>query len=105
MLKRNITYHISEDRIDRACYIMSTVGIGNIVKERPAYDEKGRLGYKCFTDTGVILILNQDKTLVVTLYIATQQQAVWIYNGKTPDWVFRTVKKNKVHLKKQNGGI
>ena len=33
MMERNITYHISEDRIDRAVFIMQTIGIGKIIKE------------------------------------------------------------------------
>ena len=84
MLKRNISYHISEDRLDRACYIMTTIGLGEIVKEREAIDEKGRLGYKCVTDTGVIVVLN------------------WVYNGKVPSWMFKVVKKNAVHIIAQN---
>ena len=43
-IKRNITYHISEDRIDRAYYIMETVGIGEIIKEQRCFDEKGMGG-------------------------------------------------------------
>jgi hypothetical protein len=39
---------------------------------------------------------------VVTLYIATQKQVSWLYEGKTPDWVFKVVKKNKVHIIAQN---
>ena len=102
MLKRNITYHISEDRLDRACYIMTTVGMGEIVKERRCIDEQGRVAYKCLTDTGVMLIFNRDKSLVVTLYIATQKQVSWLYEGKTPEGIFKVVKKNKVHIIAQN---
>ena len=102
MLKRNISYHISEDRLDRACYIMTTIGLGEIVKEREAIDEKGRLGYKCVTDTGVIVVLNADRTRAVTLYIATQKQVAWVYNGKVPSWMFKVVKKNAVHIIAQN---
>lgn len=102
MLKRNISYHISEDRLDRACYIMTTIGLGEIVKEREAIDEKGRLGYKCVTDTGVIVVLNADRTRAVTLYIATQKQVSWVYNGKVPSWMFKVVKKNAVHIIAQN---
>lgn len=102
MINRNITYHISEDRIDRACYIMSTVGLGNIIKERQCIDEKGRIGYKCITDTGVILIYNADHSRIVTLYIATLSQVSWMFEGKSPSWMLKVVKKNKAHLEAQN---
>jgi hypothetical protein len=102
MIQRNITYHISEDRLNRACYIMTTVGMGEVVKERRCVDEYGRTAYKCLTDTGVMLIYNADRSRVVTLYIATQQQIAWMFEGKTPGWLLRVVKKNRPHIIGQN---
>lgn len=101
-IKRNITYHISEDRLDRACYIMETVGLGEIIKEQKAIDEKGRVSWRCFTNTGVMLIMNADKSKLVTLYIAEQKQVSSIYEGKTPSWVFALVRKNMKYAKEQN---
>jgi hypothetical protein len=102
MIQRNISYHISEDRLDRACYIMQTIGIGDIIKEQKGTDEKGRIYWRCFTNTGVMLIFNEDKTKMVTLYIASQEQVSSIYQGKTPSWVFALVKKNAYYAKNQN---
>ena len=102
MIKRNISYHISEDRLDRACYIMTTIGMGEIIKERHGFDAKGRGFWKCFTDTGVMLIFDEHKTKVVTLYIASQPQVSAMYEGNTPGWVLRMVKKNVPHAKAQN---
>lgn len=102
MLKRNISYHISEDRLDRACYIMQTIGIGDIIKEQKGIDEQGRVYWRCFTNTGVMLIMNADKSRAVTLYIAEQKQVSSIYQGKTPSWVFALVKKNARYAKEQN---
>ena len=102
MMKRNISYHISEDRLDRACYIMQTVGIGEIIKEQRGRDEKGRVYWRCFTNTGVMLIMNEDKSRVVTLYIAEQKQVSSIYEGNTPSWVFALVRKNMKYAKEQN---
>lgn len=102
MLKRNISYHISEDRLDRACYIMQTIGIGDIIKEQRGIDEQGRVYWRCFTNTGVILIMNENKSRAVTLYIAEQKQVSSIYQGKTPSWVFALVKKNARYAKEQN---
>lgn len=102
MMKRNITYHISEDRIDRAVYIMQTVGLGNIIKEVRQVDEKGRVGWQCLTDTGVLIVLDEKKEVAVTLYIATQPKVSAMYQGKTPSWLINKVRKNKKYAEMQN---
>jgi hypothetical protein len=102
MLKRNISYHISEDRLDRACYIMQTVGLGEIIKEQHSIDEQGRGYWRCFTNTGVMLIMDERKARAITLYIADQKQVSSIYQGKTPSWVFAMVRKNIKYAKMQN---
>lgn len=102
MLKRNCSYHISEDRIDRAMYIMETVGIGEIIKEVRQVDEKGRVSWQCLTNTGVILVMSEDKKICVTLYIATQPKVSAMYQGKTPSWVFNKVRKNRQYAEQQN---
>lgn len=101
-MKRNITYHISEDRIDRAMYIMETVGIGEIIKEVRQVDEKGRVSWQCLTNTGVILVMSEDKKICVTLYIATQPKVSAMYQGKTPSWIFNKVRKNRQYAEQQN---
>ena len=101
-IKRNISYHISEDRLNRACYIMQTVGLGEIIKEQRGTDEQGRVYWRCFTNTGVMLIFNEQKTRMVTLYIASQPQVSAMYEGKTPSWVFALVRKNAQYAKMQN---
>lgn len=102
MMKRNCSYHISEDRIDRAMYIMETVGIGEIIKEVRQVDEKGRVSWQCLTNTGVILVMSEDKKICVTLYIATQPKVSAMYQGKTPSWVFNKVRKNRHYAEQQN---
>ena len=102
MIKRNISYHISEDRLDRACYIMQTIGLGDIIKEQHGVDERGRGFWRCFTNTGVMLIMDEHKTKAVTLFIADQKQVSSMYQGKTPSWVFAMVRKNVKYAKMQN---
>lgn len=102
MIKRNCTYHISEDRLDRATFIMTTIGIGEVIKEVKQIDEKGRVSWQCLTNTGVLLVLDEKKEIVITLYIASQPKVSALYEGKTPNWVLRMVKKNKVHAEMQN---
>ena len=101
-IQRNISYHISEDRLDRACYIMTTIGIGEVIKEVHTIDEQGRGAWKCFTNTGVMLIFNEQRTRVVTLYIASQPQVSAMYKGNTPGWILRMVKKNVAYAQNQN---
>lgn len=102
MMKRNITYHISEDRLDRACYIMQTVGIGEIIKEQKCIDDKGRASWQCLTNTGVLLVLDEYKKMVITLYIASQPKVSAMYEGKTPSWVINMVRKNRKYAEEQN---
>jgi hypothetical protein len=101
-IKRNITYHISEDRIDRAYYIMETIGIGEIIKEQRCFDEKGRISWQCLTNTGVLLVLDEKKEILITLYIASQPKVSAMYEGKTPSWVFKIVRKNRKYAEMQN---
>lgn len=101
-IKRNCTYHISEDRLDRACYIMQTVGIGEIVKEERCVQEDGRISWQCLTNTGVILVLSEDRKVAITLYIASQAKVSAMYKGNTPSWMFKVVKKNKQYQEMQN---
>ena len=102
MMKRNITYHISEERVDRACYIMQTIGIGEVIKEQRCVDDKGRTSWQCLTNTGVILVLSEDKKICITLYIASQPKVSAMYQGKTPSWVINMIKKNRKYAEEQN---
>ena len=102
MIKRNASYHISEDRLDRAVYIMQTVGLGEIIKEQRCVDAQGRVSWQCLTDTGVLLVLNEQKTMAITLYIATQPKVSAMYKGNTPSWVLKMVRKNREYAEMQN---
>ena len=102
MIKRNASYHISEDRLDRAVYIMQTVGLGEIIKEQRCVDTQGRVSWQCLTDTGVLLVLNEQKTMAITLYIATQPKVSAMYKGNTPSWVLKMVRKNREYAEMQN---
>ena len=101
MLKRNCSYHISEERLDRALYIMQTIGIGEIIKEQPVPNDKG-MTWQCLTNTGVILVLSEDKKICITLYIASQPKVSAMYQGKTPSWVINMVRKNRKYAEEQN---
>ena len=102
MIKRNISYHISEDRLDRAVYIMQTVGLGEIIKEVRCVDEYNRVSWQCLTDTGVLLVLNEQKTIAITLYIATQPKVSAMYKGNTPSGSLKMIRKNAHYAEMQN---
>ena len=102
MIRRNASYHISEERLDRACFIMQTVGIGEIIKEVRCVDDRNRVSWQCLTDTGVLLVLNEQKTMAITLYIATQPKVSAMYKGNTPSWVIKLIKKNAKYAEMQN---
>lgn len=102
MMKRNISYHISEERLDRAVFIQTTIGIGDIIKECRQIDAKGRISWQCLTNTGVILVLSEDKKLCITLYIAEQAKVSAMYQGKTPSWVINMIRKNRKYAEEQN---
>lgn len=102
MMERNCSYHISKDRIPRALYIMDTVGLGKTIKEVRQVDETGRVSWQCLTDTGVILVMSEDKKICITLYIATQPKVSAMYQGKTPSWVLNKVRKNRKYAEEQN---
>lgn len=102
MMKRNITYHISEERIDRAVYIQTTIGIGEIIKEQRCIGEDGRISWQCLTNTGVIVVLDAKKKVAITLYIAELPKVCAMYQGKTPSWMLNKVRKNKKYADMQD---
>jgi hypothetical protein len=102
MLKRNITHHISGKRLNRAVFIQTTIGVGEIIKEQKCVAEDGRIAWQCLTDTGVIIVLDEQKEVVITLYIAELPKVSAMYQGKTPSWVINKVRKNKQYAKMQD---
>lgn len=103
MINAKLSYHMIADRSDRAVYIQLNMGIGErIIKEVRQVDEKGKISWQCLTDTGVLVALSEDKKVLITMYIATQPKVSAMYQGNTPSWVLRMVKKNKHHAKLQN---
>lgn len=102
-MERNCSLHISLDRSDRLTYILLNVGLGTrFIKEEYTVDEKGRGSWQCLTDTGVLVVYDATKTYAITAYVATQPKVSAMYKGNTPSWVFKMVRKNKVHAEMQN---
>ncbi len=96
------TKHLRYERTDRAVYILLNVGIGDVIKEEKSISPNGKVSYQCLTDTGVLLVVDETKTVCITMYVATQPKGSALYKGNTTGWVIRMVKKNKQHAKLQN---
>lgn len=90
-----ISNHITEERMERYIRIQLNTGIGEPVAELKAWKE-GRWLY--ITDTGVAVVVDEDKTILITMYYLTTQEVVEYlhadkYNYIRPK-VLRAVEKN-----------
>ena len=101
-IERNCSKHISYERSDRITYILLNLGLGNIIKEQRCVEADGKVSWQCFTDTGVIIVYNEARTMIITAYVAQLPKVNAMYKGKTPSWVFRMVQKNKIHAEMQD---
>ena len=66
-----ISAHMTEDRMERYIKIQMNTGIGEPVVELKAW-KKGRWLY--ITDTGVAVVVDDDKTILITMYYLTPEE-------------------------------
>lgn len=81
MKKVKMSKHLTEDRIDRAVFIGTTIGFGEIIAEF-IVEREGRKRRHCITDTGVVMIKPVDEDMVITVYIASVSHIMFLYGGK-----------------------
>ena len=87
--REQITYHASNERTDRLAIIGATVGFGNeILRER--YNPK-KESWSCFMDSGVMLILNKNHEKLVTGFIPSKEQVMWVYGHPLNKFVQKLV--------------
>lgn len=92
MMKIEMTYHASVERLDRLAACVQYLGMNEIVKEQ--LDTKhNRNAVRKLTDTGIILVVAEDGKLI-TGYMATVAQVASFYDSKTPSYMMNRVKKN-----------
>ena len=86
--------HLKEDRLDRLVAIATTIGFGNVIKEAEHNEATAML-----TDTGVIYIVDKAQKFVITVYVATIEEMVAMYEGQNiPPFLWKKIKKNsKLH--------
>lgn len=93
-----MTYHVQVERAERVKHIVEEVGIGQVIKEKYIGYGIGQAGrYICVTDTGVTIIKDEAKLKIITIYITTQRELVFIYGGakKVPSFLKKKVDHNQ----------
>lgn len=82
------TKHAVVDREERLVRIATTIGFGEIVAERESNEK-----IKSITNTGVIWVHTKQRVLV-TAYVANVNDAYFVFDGRPPQNILNTVKKN-----------
>ena len=107
-----MTYHCEKQRANRVKHIIDEIGLGQVVRERYCRTaEQVRAGeagrYQCLTDTGIMLVISEDRKKIITMYVATYREAVKIYGGtkKVPDYLHKRIDRNQSHYTKKGKTI
>lgn len=91
-MKIEMTYHASVERTDRFVAILTTIGIGEVVKHYYQPENDCEL---CLTDTGCILVRSGNVNgRLVTGFCASLAQAKKFYDDRLPSWLYAKVEKN-----------
>ena len=89
------TKHLTEDRMDRVVFIATTIGFGEIVEEFYIEDNHGK-HYECVTSTGVIIIKDLSKKVIITMFVGRMAQVKRLYgNREIPKNLKAVVKRNE----------
>ena len=75
------TKHLTEDRMDRVVFIATTIGFGEIMEEFYIEDNHGK-HYECVTSTGVIIIKDLSKKVIITMFVGRMAQIKRLYGDK-----------------------
>lgn len=86
------SFHLCQERTDRAVFILTTLGMGEPVRERQS--TRAANVVLRLTTTGVILVCNASTNKIITMYYATIKEASWVANGRIPDAVYNRIVKN-----------
>ena len=75
--KNQVSYHARTERTERLALIGATVGFGSeVLRER--YNPK-KESWSCFMDSGAMMIWSKDRSKLVTGFIPTKEQVMWVY--------------------------
>lgn len=74
---KKVSSHIMNERVNRMAIIGATVGFGSeILRER--YNPK-KESWSCFMDSGAMMIWSKNREKLVTGFIPTKEQVMWVY--------------------------
>ena len=73
----NFTNHALLERQDRIFAIIDTIGIGSEVDK---FHREGTNSYEVFTDTGVMLVVNENN-FIITAYAVNMKKALAVYRS------------------------
>lgn len=94
-----MTYHVAVQRAERVQHIIDEIGLGQVIKEKyVGYGIGAQAGrYVCITDTGVTIIKDEAKLKVITMYVTTQRELLFVYGGakKVPVFLKKKVDHNQ----------
>lgn len=100
--KTTISYHASEERIERLTACLTTLGYNDFVLQVED-KQRGNGTTQFLTDTGIIIVRNSDNGNLVTGYMATIAQAVKMYRvagfEKMPDGMYKKIVRNNKKYK------
>lgn len=86
------SYHAQVERADRIAIIDNYIGWGQIVKE--VYFSGC---YHCVTDTGLVLVVDDARRVIITLYIMDRRKLQQMYNNRPPKYLISKVDFNVSH--------
>ena len=107
-MKETMTYHCAVQRANRVQNIINTVGLGQIIKETytMSWDKPQAGKYVCLTDTGIVIVKDELREKIITMYVATYRDLLVIYRGgKIPKWLHKKVDQNQSHYTKHGKTI
>lgn len=91
--------HCRIDRADRMVLILTTIGLGEIIAEKEDFQNHNTI--RCFTDTGLIVVINPETNTIITVFISTINQMTEYFEGNVPLYIRKAVVSNS---KKFHGG-
>lgn len=81
--------------MDRVVFIATTIGFGEIVEEFYIKDNHGK-HYECVTSTGVIIIKDLSKKVIITMFVGRMAQVKRLYGDREiPKNLKAVVKRNE----------
>lgn len=92
MIRMEMTYHASVERLDRLAACVEHLGMSHFVYEAP--DPKYPDTIRCLTSTGIIVIKSATSNTLITGWMATPKQVAAMFNGHAPKKLFARIIKN-----------